>query len=579
MQRKSIFLVYLLTVFALMQPGCKPDQTADLILINGKIVTVDKKFSVAEAIALNGNKIVSVGTTNKIEKLAGENTKIIDLAGRTVIPGLIESHVHPESASTSELEDKIPDVHNINQLLSWIKLQVDVREKGEWIIFPKMFFTRLIELRQPSLSELDSVAPDHPVFLNGSFGGMINSAAMRISGIAPNAVHPGILLDEKTGRTTGFIRGSAFGLLKIPPSKKLSVDEKYAALQIMFKKYNQYGITSIFSASGDFGSVEMYRDMRDKKLLTLRIYQNILVRPERGVSKETMNDRLKTFNEKTGDGDEWVKVGSLKVFLDGGILTGTAFLTEPWGAKAQTIFGIGDPNYRGVVNYSLDDLVTIVSAANEFGWSFTTHATGGGAVELLLSAFSEANKIKPVKGRRFSVIHGNFFSDNAIKLMKEMDVYGNVQAAWFYKDADAMQNILGAERIKEYHPYQTMLKQGIILNGGSDHMVKLDANESINPYNPFLAMWTAVTRTTERGSVIGLNEAISREEALKMYTINNAYASFEESMKGSLEPGKFADLVVLSKDLMNCQVEEIRNIESVLTIVGGKVVYSSGEIK
>ncbi len=577
--KRRIELLILLIAFTLLQSGCKTDQPADLILINGKIITVDQKFSIAEALAVYGDKIVSVGTTGKIKKMAGDNTKIIDLNGKTVIPGLIESHVHPESASTSELEDKIPDVHNINQLLSWIKSQTQVKEKGQWIVFPKMFFTRLIELRQPSLAELDSVAPYHPVFLNGSFGGMINSSAMKISGISSRAVHPGILLDEKTGLATGFIRGSAFGLLKIPPAKKLSVGERYAALQNMFTKYNQYGITSIFSASGDFETVNMYRDMRDKNLLTLRIYQNILIRPERGVSREVMNEKLKSFTEKTGDGDEWVKVGSLKIFLDGGILTGTAYLSEPWGAKAQQLFGIDDPAYKGVVNYSFDDLVTIVAAANDFGWSFTTHATGGGAVELLLAAFNEVNKTKTVIGRRFSVIHGNFFSDDAIRLMKEMDVYGNVQAAWFYKDADAMENILGSERIKEYHPYLTMLREGIKLNGGSDHMVKIDANESINPYNPFLAMWTAVTRTTERGSVIGLNEAISREEALKMYTINNAYASFDESMKGSLEPGKLADMVVLTNDLLNCQAEEIKNIESALTIVGGKVVYSSGEIK
>jgi len=152
-----------------------------------------------------------------------------------------------------------------------------------------------------------------------------------------------------------------------------------------------------------------------------------------------------------------------------------------------------------------------------------------------------------------------------------------MQPAWFYKDADAMQAILGEERIKTFHPYRSMLKAGIYINGGSDHMVKWDANTSINPYNPFLAMWTMITRTTEHGTVIMPEEAITREDALKIYTINNSYASFEESLKGSIEPGKLADMAVISDDFLTCPVDQIKNIQSDLTLVGGNIVYSSGK--
>jgi predicted amidohydrolase YtcJ len=158
--------------------------------------------------------------------------------------------------------------------------------------------------------------------------------------------------------------------------------------------------------------------------------------------------------------------------------------------------------------------------------------------------------------------------------MRELGVYANMQPAWFYKDADAMESILGKERIRTFHPYKSMLDAGVMINGGSDHMVKWDANTSINPYNPFLAMWTMVTRKTERGSVIGPSEAITRERALKIYTINNAYASFEESIKGSIEPGKLADMAILTDDILNCPVDKIKDIESVLTILSGKIIYS-----
>lgn len=565
----------ILLIFLLIQLSCKQRTYADLILFNGKIVTVDKNFSIAEAIAISNDKIIAVGTMSKMKRFSGSSTRIIDLKGKTVVPGLIDSHLHPESASLSELSGEIPDVHNLNQLLSWIKGQAAQKEKGKWILFPKFFSTRLIEMRNPTLAELDSVAPEHPVFLDGSFGGIINSAAMQLSGITGKTDHPGILKDKKTALPTGFIRASAFGLLKLTPQKALSYQEKQDAMQDMLNRYNRYGITSVFSGAGDFESVKMYLDMADKKILTTRIYQNILLQTDGKITKESVTEKLKKYEHITGYGDEWVRIGSLKIFLDGGILTGTAYMLDPWGKKAGEIFGIEDPDYRGVINYSREELLAIVTAANEFNWSFTAHVTGSGAVDMLLDVYKEVDRLKTIKEKRFSVIHGNFFSPETIKLMSELGIYANVQPAWFYKDADAMKSILGDERIKTFHPYKSIVDAGVIINGGSDHMVKWDANRSINPYNPFLAIWTMVTRKTERGSVLDPSEAIGREEALKIYTINNAYASFEESIKGSLEPGKLADMAILSDDILTCPVDSIKNIQAEMTIVGGKIVYSS----
>ena len=157
--------------------------------------------------------------------------------------------------------------------------------------------------------------------------------------------------------------------------------------------------------------------------------------------------------------------------------------------------------------------------------------------------------------------------------MKTLGVYADMQPAWFYKDADAMNYVLGEERIKTFHPYNSLFKSGVMVNGGSDHMVKFDSYSSINPYNPFLAMWSVITRETENGSHIVQSEAITREQALKMYTINNAYASFEENIKGSIEPGKLADLVVISEDFLTCPEKNIKNIKAEITMVGGKIVY------
>jgi predicted amidohydrolase YtcJ len=553
-----------------------PPSYADLILLNGKLVTVDKNFTIAEAVAIKKDKIIAVGSNKEIRKLANRETKIIDLKGKTVIPGLIDAHAHPESASVSELDEKIPDVHTDAELLHWIKNEAFKKKQGEWIIHPRLFFSRLKELRGPSLADLDSVAPNNPVFLNGSYGGMINSAAMRVSGIDENSTDAGIIRDKKTGLVTGLIRLSAFKLLNLPQKKTLSFEEKEKALQAMLRRYNEYGITSICSGGGDYQLFLMYEDIKKKNKLTTRIFQNIILEP--GADVKIVIDTLKSLKYRTGYGDEMVRIGALKIFLDGGILTGTAYMREPWGNKASQIFGIDDTTYRGLINYSREDVLAIAKAANELNWKFTAHCTGGGGVDFLLDVYEEVNRIKPIKERRFSIIHGNFFTTDAIRRMSELGVYADMQPAWFYKDADAMKYILGENTIETFHPYRSLIEAGVVVNGGSDHMVKLDATTSINPYNPFLAMYTLISRTTERGTNILPSEAISREQALKIYTIYNAYGSFEESFKGSIEQGKLADMVVLTNDLLTCPVDQIKNIKSDVTIMGGKVVYSSGAL-
>ncbi len=576
MKFKYAPLPLILLIIIITQPGCNSMKYADLILLNGKIVTVNKEFAICEGVAISDNKIMAAGTNGEMRKLSGNKTQIVDLKGRTVIPGLIDSHLHPESASVSELETEIPDVHTIEQLLNWIRSSAINSGSGSWVILQKFFPTRLIEMRQPTLAELDSVAPDHPVFLNGSFGGMINSKAMQLSGITSETSDPGVIKDNRTGAPTGFIRSSAFALLKVPRQRELSPAEREKALVKMLARYNQYGLTSLISGTGSPESLKMYRNLADRKMLTTRISLNMLLPEMEKVTRESVTEMVKKYNGiTTADGDEWVRIGSLKVFLDGGILTGTAFMKEPWGTKAVSIFGIEDPDYLGVVNFTRQELADIVSVANEYNWSFTAHATGEASVERLLDVYDEVNRKKSIKERRFSIIHGNFFSDESIKKMVELGVYANLQPAWFYKDSEAMEMILGSEKIRIFHPYRTMTDAGVMINGGSDHMVKWDATSSINPYNPFLAMWTMVTRTTERGNQITASEALTREEALKAYTINNAYASFEESIKGSIEPGKLADLVVLSDDILTCPEDKIKEIKSLLTILDGKVIYTS----
>lgn len=552
--------------------GCSPSSAPDMILFNGKIITVDQKSTIAQAVAVKEGKITAVGSNDEIKKLAGKETQVIDVQGKTVVPGINDGHLHPEWAAVSELNYKIPDVHSLSDIFTWIKSETEIKKNGEWIIMPKMFFTRLRELRQPTLAQLDSVAPNNPVFLNGTYGGMINSLAMKVSGITKETDNPGFIKNSK-GELTGIIRASVFKLIQLPKVKELTYQEKLDALQAMLSRYNELGITSLCSGDNDQNNFKMYQDLHKAGNLTVRVYQNIVLPKPTTKDFSHLADSIKALGYVTGQGDEWTRIGRMKLFLDGGLLTGTAYLREPWGNKAQSIFGITDSTYRGVVNFSRDQILAIAKYAAENNWKFTSHSTGGGGVDLLLDVYEEVNKIKPIKDLRWSIIHGNFFTPESIEKMTALGIHADMQPAWFYKDADAIKYILGDERIKIFQNYRTLLDNGIMVNGGSDHMVGWDSKTSINPYNPFLGMWTMITRTTERGTVVLPEEAITREEALKIYTINNAYASSEEKIKGSIETGKLADMAVLSADLYECPVDRIKDIVADMTIVGGKIVY------
>jgi predicted amidohydrolase YtcJ len=566
--RSLIFFLVLFISFT----SCEPGPKADIILYNGKVITVDSNFTIAEAIAIKEGKIIAVGSNRQVEDYIGANTEKIDLNNRTVVPGLIDAHAHPVTASQSELAGEIPDIHTIRELLNWISSQTAVKKPGEWIIHPKFFITRMVDMRQLTLKELDSVAPNHPVFLDGSFGGMVNTKALQVSGLL-NSKHAGILRSPETGKISGFIHSSAFSLLTTPATKPLTDDEAVGALHSLFERYNKMGITSIISGGGDTAEYTLYEKLLKRDSLNVRIFHNFLFHFKPGSTDEQITKTLDDPGIKTGDGNYMLKAGAFKIMLDGGVLTGTAYLREGWGAKAKKVYGINDPNYRGNIFYTEEDLRRIISIALKKGWKISAHVTGGGGVDTLLSAFEKINESSDIKDKRFSIIHGNFFTPSAIDKMAAMKIYADMQAAWYLKDADLLNEVLGRDRIAAFHPYRSMIDKGIIINGGSDHMVKLDANESINPYNPFLAMWSMVTRKTERGTEFNPEQAITREEALKIYTINNAMASFEEKVKGSLERGKFADLAVLSDDILTCAADSIKSTHSVLTMMNGKVVY------
>jgi predicted amidohydrolase YtcJ len=276
----------------------------------------------------------------------------------------------------------------------------------------------------------------------------------------------------------------------------------------------------------------------------------------------------------TGWGDDWLRVGPVKSVVDGGILIGTAYLRAPYGTNTQ-VYGYSDPDYRGVLNVPRENLIAMARTANRLAWQMTSHTTGGGAIDLLLDAYEEADKDKPIRDRRFTVTHGNFPNAEAIARARRLGVVFDCQPQWHHFDGPALAPVFGAERTKWFLPLRAMFDAGIVVAGGSDHMIRFDPRTSINAYHPFYAMWMTITRKTADGGVLGPEQRITREEALRMWTLNPAYLTFEEKEKGSIEPGKLADFAVIDRDYLTVPEDEIRNIEAVLTVVGGKRVFAA----
>lgn len=343
----------------------------------------------------------------------------------------------------------------------------------------------------------------------------------------------------------------------------------------MQQSYNRVGITSTIDRGQHAAGFRAYQDLRRKGELTVRSYVTYLLNGQ-GTPKQ-VREEIERIPFVTGWGDDWLRIGSLKIVMDGGILTGTAYLREPYGTHTQ-VYGYEDSSYRGVLSVPRENVFEMARVANQLGWQMTAHVTGGGALDVLLDAYEATDREQSIRERRFTVTHGNFPDQRAIARAKKLGVVFDCQPAWEHLYGDGIKDVFGSERMKDFLPLRSLFDAGVVVAGGSDHMIRFDSRESINPYHPFYGMWMAVTRETIDGTVLNSEQRIGRMEALRMWTLNGAYLSFDEKLKGSIEPGKLADMVVISKNYLTCPVREIKGIEPVLTIVDGRVVYRSASV-
>ena len=574
-------------VLAGMFAAACSEEPADLAVTNANVLTVDEEFSTAEAVAIRDGIFVAVGSNEEIRRLVGDRTQVIDAGGKTVIPGLIESHSHATSVVRREYETPhaFEQLGSIGEIQRWLQTQAEHTPQGDWIRLPRVDVTRISEGRIPTPAELSEAAPDHPAVFVWQYANrqiqVLNSAAVEAAGITKNTPVPegGKMHLNDEGDPTGVLEDSGELTARYLVPREIPEEIYHRNLERLMGRYNEVGITSIFERSSNPEGYYTYRTLHDEGRLPVRVTVTIRIRSDGSV--EDTERVIGSLPVRYGEGDDRVRVGPLKFGVDGGILYGTALMHEPYGERSFSLYGIDDPDHRGTLRPGLsldrlpEQLKNLIHTGQRMGWQMSAHVTGDAGVDAVLDAVEAADAELPEKDRRFTLIHAYFANGEAADRAAQLGVGVDTQPAWYYKDGDALAGALGSERLENFIGVRSWQDAGARVAINTDHMSGFDPNTSLNPYNPFLTMYTVITRRTEGGQVIGPEQRVSREDALRMMTINAAWLSFDEERKGSIEVGKLGDLAILSDDLMSVGEEQLKDIRSDLTVVGGKVVYEA----
>ncbi len=531
---------------------------ADMVLVNGKIITVDPEDSIVEAVAIYGNKILAVGTSEEIKTLAGAGTDVVDLEGKTVMPGIIDSHTHPTGIAEEYLEVncRAPPVNNIKDLQDLVAAKIEEVGPGKWILGSAYNDSKLEERRQMTRWELDEVSPENPVILTSDTGHqcIVNSLALEIAGITKDSPDPpgGEYDRDENGEPTGLIYEMAMGEVRkhIPP---YTVDEIRESYKNVVNQFSKWGITSTHNASSRRTGIRAYKQLLDQGVKQVRMRLMVSVNDK---APGDVVDALEKAGIESGFGNEWLKVMSTKIMGDGSGAGGTA--------------GVYTPQHRGTMGLGImmtdeAEIERLVLKSHDAGLRVSVHSIGDRGVDVALDAIEKAQKLNPKPDMRHRIEHNSVCTPKQLKRIKELGVIPSSSIGYMYGLGDQYAENFGEERCRWLHPHRTMKEMGIIAGGNSDCPVTY--------YSPFTQMYAAVTRKSSSGQVVGPEEAVDVMEAIRVYTINGAYIGKDEDILGSIEPGKLADIIVLDRDILAVDPEELLDILVLKTIVDGKTVY------
>jgi predicted amidohydrolase YtcJ len=524
----------------------------DLLLFNGKLHTMNQSTPRAEAVAIADGRFLAVGSNDEILALAGARVRKFDLGGRTVLPGFIDAHSHPASSGLMHLRQVDCDLRSIKAIQDALRERASKTPPGNWVLGFKYDDTKTSDGRRLNLKDLDEAVPNHPVLVShrGGHENFVNSLALKAAGVDGNTSDPpgGKLERDSAMHLTGRIVERADELFQKHIPSSFSRDDHREGVKLISKMMTRTGITSVGDTLGSPEDLQAYQDARDSGELGMRVYCFIAW---------NYIDRMIAAGVHTGLGDEWVRIGGMKQVADGAISGRTARLSKPY---------IGSPDDYGTFSASEEELYEYARKAHLAGWQLGTHANGDVAIERVLGIYERLNREFPRKDPRFRIEHCTLINDQIIRRMRELKVIPTPFSTYVYYHGEKMQ-YYGKERLEHMFALRTFLDAGLNPTQASDYPP--------GEFAPMMALQSEVTRTDMKGNVWGPSQKITVEEAIRVGTVNGAYASFEEKIKGSIEPGKCADLVVLGRDPFREDPSTLVTIPVERTMTGGRWVYES----
>ena len=525
----------------------------DLILYNGNFWTVNPRQPRAQAVAISGGRFLAIGTNDEVRALAAGNAKKIDLGGKTVLPGFIDAHSHPAEAGLSHLRMVDCDLRSIAEILKALHQRAAKTPPGDWVLGFKYDDTKTAEGRPLTREELDAAVPDHPVLVEhrGGHTAWLNSQALKVAKLDEKTSDPAggkYDRDPATGRLTGRVRENAKDAVEKIIPRNFTRDDHREGVRLITKMMTRTGVTSVTDALGTPDDLRAYQDAREAGQLKMRVYCHIYY---------AFMDQMLAAGIKTGLGDEWVKVGAQKMICDGSISERTARLSQAY---------IGRPDDFGILVTSEEELYEQARKAHVAGWQLGTHANGDVGIDITLRVYERLQKEFPRPDARYRLEHCTVVNDSLVARIKALGAIPTPFSTYVYYHGEKMKEY-GAERVNHMFALRSFLDAGVRATQASDYPP--------GPFEPMMALQSEVTRTDMKGNVWGPQQKITLEEAIRVGTMNGAYASYEENVKGSIAAGKLADLVVLGRDVFKEDPSNVVNIPIERTMVGGEWVWES----
>jgi len=530
---------------------CREQEKADLVLINGRIYPVDGPNSYFEAAAVKAGRIIALGPTKKIKRLMASSTRVLDLGGKLVLPGFIDAHCHFASGGSSLAGLTLRDARSVEDIQRLVAAKVKELPEGAPVFGSKFDHTLFPGAKWPTKEDLDKVSPRNPVILERVDGHSlwVNSLALSFSEISKKTPDPfggEISRDPSTGEPSGILKEAATRLIKIKgPESNKEEDIKRALGQAA-----RLGLTGIHTSS-TLEEIEIYRKLEKTGQLTLRVYAWLPI--------QEIDDYLKS-GIKCGQGDEMVRVGFLKIFVDGTVSSSTALLFEPFS---------DEPGKTGEAQYQEEEFYSLVEKAHHNGYQVGIHAIGDKGIHWALNAIERAQKRYGKNGIRHRIEHCSLIHPDDVKRFAELGVIASMQPTHCTTDLNYLESRFGKERCRGAYIWKTLADEGAVLAFGTDWPVE--------PIDPMRGLYSCVTRKNiESGYPAGgwfPEQRLPIREAIKDYTYGTAYASSEEGKKGSLKVENLADFVVLSDNILEIEAPRILSTTVLYTILGGKIVF------